>query len=264
MHYTLEYGGGLGDMFYQLYARGSYNVLRDLGVDDTATVHLVVHNPGAPELLAYHPKRSQMTVYWHGYWSSGDDAQERERRAMPEPGSNYFLPDKDEVIEFYPHPADQAVLDLLPDTFVVMAPGAGTPDRTIPHAVLEATYERLLRDTSGPILVVGRDYSRDGRAEPAVPAHPRILNAVNHLSVPGTAWALQKAAGLVTAHSSLNLLGWCMQKPQLLLYNQAVLDRHCHGGHYDQWMFGANRSTTIHGRFDDFDVTWVDRFIQEL
>lgn len=264
-HYVLEFGGGLGDMLYQCYQEGAYNVLRDLEPDDTADVNLVVHNPAAPELFEWHPKRSQMRVQYHGYWSPANDEYERRIRNLPPPGSNYALPSKDRQLTFYPSPADLLLLQsLAPKGYIVFAASAGTPDRIMPDVLQLRIIHRLLERTELPIVFVGRTYERDGRWEPVPIDHPRLHNLVDKLSLPGTCHLVQQAAGLVTTHSSLNLLGWCENRPQLLVYPQNVLDRHVHQGLYDQWLFGANRPTTTHGLFEHFDEAWVDQFITHL
>lgn len=261
---VLEYGGGLGDMLYQMYERGSYNHLRDLAPGEHATVHLIVHNPSAPEVFQHHPKRHQMTVLHHGYWSPADDVQERAARGLPPAGSNWYLTPKESCVEYYPHPSDEPILEQLSEPYLVIAPAAGTPDRTIPDKQRAFIYEYLLAHTSYLLLVTGRTYDRDARYEPAVPAHPRIVNAVDKLSVPGACRAVQQAQGLVTAHSALNLVGWWEDRPQLLLYPPSVLAQHAPQGQYDQWLFGANRTTTVHTTFDEFELSHLVRFLEGL
>lgn len=262
MHYDLEYGGGLGDMFYQLYERSSYNVLRDLAPGDTAQVVLVVLNPFAHELFAHHPKRDQFVVRTEGYWAPANDVAERQARGLAPAGANYRLPVKTGGVEFYPSPEDQARLDALPERYLVLAAGAGSPDRSFPDALVRDVVEELRLGSRLPVVAVGRSYERDGRSEPVMP--PTVINYVDQLSVAGTAKLVQRAAGLVTAHSALNLLGWCERVPQLLLFPQSVLDHHAVNGKYDQWLFGAQYPNTVCARFDDYTPEHVRRFLGVL
>lgn len=262
--FTLEYGGGLGDMLAQMYERGSYSLLETLGEGDHATVHLVCHNPSAPEVFTHHPNRDRMTVLSHGYWSPEEDGPERRKRGMPSPGCNYQLPARPWAVTYYPHPSDTAVLEAVTSSYLVLAPSAGQPDRTLPPECLDLIYDYLLEHTPFQLVVTGCSYDRDGRYEPPVPAHPRIINAVDRLSVPGAGRLLQRAAGLITAHSALCMVGWLEHKPQLLLYPQHTLNRHAKNNQYDQWLFGATRASTVHGLFDTFSTAQLAAFVQHL
>lgn len=267
-HYTLEFGGGLGDIFDQLYYRGAYNVLRDLEPNDTATVLLVTHNPHAKELFEWHPKRMQFDVQDLGYWMVEDDARIRAERGLPPAGSNNYLPIKDSYVEYHVSPEDRALLNkhIKGTRYIVLAPGAGMSDRNIPWDLLrEQIIPRLLEIADRfQLVAVGRNYDRHGRSEYDMSQVPGVLDLTDKLTVPGTAWLTKRASGLVTAHSALNLLAWNERVPQLLLYPQSVLDRHFHNGKYDQWMRGALRADTVHGLFSDFTPDMLTRFIGNL
>jgi ADP-heptose:LPS heptosyltransferase len=85
---------------------------------------------------------------------------------------------------------------------------------------------------------------------------------VDQLSVPGTAVLLQGALGLVTCHSALNILGWHLGIPQLLLYPDAVRDRHFR--RKDQWSFGADNGKTWHSTFQEFRPQLLEDFVKGL
>ena len=267
-HYTLEFGGGLGDIFDQLYYRGAYNILRDLESQDTANVLLVTHNPHAKELFEWHPKRMQFEVQALGYWLVEDDTRIRAERGLPPAGSNGFLPVRDSVIEYHPNPEDRKLLKkhVQGKRCIVLSPGAGTQDRTIPWELLrEEIIPRLLEVADRfQLVAVGRNYDRHGRTEYDFSEVPGVLDLTDQLSVPGTAWLVARASGLLTSHSALNLLGWNERVPQLLLYPQNVLDRHCPNGKYDQWMRGANRSDTVHCLFSEYTPEHMTQFIRNL
>jgi hypothetical protein len=261
----MEFGGGLGDVYYQLYAKNVYNVLWNLGPHDTATVWLVCLNPYAAELFTSLPTADRIDLRVIDYGAMVADPGLRKRLGMPPHGITGQIPAVPGPIRFPVTPQDTAVLDPLTPGYVVLAAGAGTPDRTIDGALFKRVIGDFLLQAPGRQLVlVGRNFAREGREEPSLPTHARLVNLVDQLTAAGSAQVVQKSAGLITAHSALNLLGWLEHKPQLLLYPQAVLDRHARNGRYDQWMFGADRQTTVHGLFERYDTSWMLQFLQHL
>jgi len=62
MHHHFEFGGGLGDIFSQIYFYTGYRQLTWLAEDDTATVVLITHNPFARELFAWLPTAQRIEV----------------------------------------------------------------------------------------------------------------------------------------------------------------------------------------------------------
>ena len=66
--YYIEYGGGLGDIFFQIYFEGAYRALDELTEADRAVIGLITHNPHAGEIFANHPRTGQLTVRNLGYW----------------------------------------------------------------------------------------------------------------------------------------------------------------------------------------------------
>ena len=159
----------------------------------------------------------------------------------------WLFPIPDRPVQFYPTPRDDTVLQQLEGVpFVVFAVAAGLPDRDVPPE----TTERLLRDVLErgyrPVFT-GRSYERFGRREyqPAAPA----LNLIDELSVPGVARLLELSCGIVTCHSALSMLAWCVRKPQLLLYPPSVREGHI--ARRDQWAFGIDFPECRHCVFDD-------------
>src|SRR4029077_16220968 len=58
MQLYLEFGGGLGDIFYQMFHDGGYGALQTLTSKDRALIVLITHNPHARELFDHHPRAS--------------------------------------------------------------------------------------------------------------------------------------------------------------------------------------------------------------
>lgn len=262
MHYNLEFGGGLGDVLDQLYAGGTYNVLRDLGPDDTATVYLITHNPFASELFAHHPHRDRITLEVFPYWTPDQDRTERTIRNMPPMGMNQFLPVKYGMIEFHPGPESTALLNQVsPHEYLVLAAGAGMQERVLPDAVLHDIVSTVTALTNMPIYAIGRSYERDGRHEPVVEGYPTVVNWVDRLDVPGTCQLVQNAAGLITAHSSMAILGWLEDVPELLVYPESVWNHHAPNNNADQWLRGTRSETTVHTTFAALGTKDILRFL---
>lgn len=262
--YVFEFGGGLGDVLFQMYDRNIYNVLDTLGPDDSATVWLICANPFAYELFTKHPNADRIKVRDMGYWGVEQDAENRRKHNMPAPGSNRFIPSASPPVKIYPTEADSEFLQTLEPGYLVVAAGAGLNDRVIPPVLLETVVRDFLElCPTRQLVFAGRTFDRCGeRPEPRPFDHPRLIDGVDKLTVPGTVELVRRSAGLITSHSALNLLGWLEHKPQLLLYPQSVLDRHCHKGKYDQWMFGAEWYGTVHGLFDRYDPSWLRLFVK--
>jgi glycosyltransferase involved in cell wall biosynthesis len=261
--YYLEYGGGLGDVFSQLHQRGSYNVLRDLQPGERAKVAIISHNPYVKELFEWHPKRHQIDVLDCGYWHGQEaDAAGRLKHRLPAPGANGRLPVKDASIEFHcPSEDDDYIAGLLKDgPVLLLALAAGLPNRTIPQELVDQIVPLLRADGRFNLVSVGRTYERHGRKEHTLSFYRNdVIDAVDRLSVPGTAKLLQASVGLVTCHSALNLLGWYLHTPQLLLYPESVFHRHI--ARPDQWAFGINFPETVHCQFNHFTPAHMERFL---
>ena len=262
MNYTFVYRGGLGDIFFQMYYRGSYNNLRDLRSNDTAVVHLVTHNPHARELFDYHENASQIEVHDWGYcWG------EKEAALYAKLNTSAFinneLPEKDNLL-FFNYPEKELVSELITKKYVVISASAGDKDRTFPPELLDNIIKHFIAKTDLYLVAVGKSYTRNDRIELQYPDNPRIINIIDKLSVPATAVVLQNSQGLITAHSAFNIMGWLERIPQLLLYTQGVLDRHFQNNQTDQWSFGFNLPETTRGRFDEYSEILMDNFIKTL
>jgi O-methyltransferase len=263
MLYYLEYGGGLGDIFNQIYNRSDYRGLMDLGVSDRAIVALICHNPFAKELFAWHPKRQQLDVRPLPYWPPSENAVNRRRYRL---GGAQLNAIHDRPVSFYPSDHDHQLLDKVRHLsrgrpLIVLAASAGLPERNIPATLLDRTVAQLLASDT-VVVAVGRNYERHGRCE-LIPESGQVLNYVDQLSVPGTAELVRSANGLITTHSSMNILGWHLRIPQLLVYPPSVVERHFKNGR-DEWSFGLDWDITFHSTFDDLDNNVVDAFLDAV
>jgi ADP-heptose:LPS heptosyltransferase len=264
MHYYTEFGGGLGDVFNQIYTRGTYPTLEHLAPNDRVDIVLICHNPSAEELFKWHPNRHQFNIHAPGYCHPRDYAEFRQRHNLPTKNPNLPITVADATdIHFFVSETEEAYLQYLPP-YVVLAPGAGERTRNIPDDILYQIQMQILANTDLFIMHVGRNYARGSHVEPKVLEHGRVINVVDKLSVPATARLVHNSMGLITCHSALNLLAWHIRKPQLLLYPPHVAAHHRMGDKPDQWMFGINFAETTHCLFDQFSAPHVERFMSML
>jgi hypothetical protein len=267
MEIYLEFGGGLGDIFNQMYLRFQYNILADLGPKDNARVGIISHNPFIGELFRWHPKRSQMEIIECGYWHQSDEAVNRIKWNLPALGF-CPLPEKKGPIEFHISDIEQNTLNKLlgslGKTFVVISAAAGLPDRNLPDSILASVFKLGL---DCPLVLVGRNYERCGRREVDPARIVELLNndratcvhnVVDQFSVPAIAKLVQASSGIITCHSALSILGWHLRKPQLLLYPESVRVRHFITK--DEWSFGSAFAETVHGTFDEYSEMLAIRF----
>lgn len=261
MNFYAEFGGGLGDVFQQLFLQGHYAGLKYLEPGDTVDVVIVSHNPYVGELFEWHPLRSQMNILKFPYIDREDYHKKRQEYGLPpyHKGGGRILSctAPEEVPRLYPSPTD---ISRLQDLFqrvhhrdiVVIAGGAGLPDRNLPEPMLLKLIAEVLERGFVPVLV-GRTYDRHGRFEPFFADRPEgCLDYIDELSVPGTAALVNHCAGIICGHSALNMFAWHVRRPQLLLYPESVEKEHIIPRSW--WAPGIDYSECFHGRFDQIDV----------
>ena len=266
MRYYTEYGGGLGDIFNQIYRWGTYPMLECIAPEDHVDITFICHNPAIGELLQWHSKRSQFTIYTPGYCQPREIAEFKKQHQLPTCKPNLpMIPADVTDIHFFSNPEEADTLSAaMSEPYVVFAPSAGMQNRNIPDALLDPVQLGVLHNTPLRIVHVGKNYGRDYRVEPPVMQHDRVLDMVDKLSIPATAKLVEGSAGVITSHSALNILAWHLRKPQLLLYPQSVVDRHRMGPNPDEWMFGIEFPETTHCLFDQYTEQHVQRFVEKL
>jgi hypothetical protein len=246
MEVYLEYGGGLGDILYQIFHDDGYERLTELGTADRATVVLITHNPHAKELFEFHPQAGRIEVRVPGYWPPHQDREMRAAHGLRHPPSRGGPPRARPV--FHAPPADRELLSQLEGRpYVLFSASAGLPDRDIPAPLLRELVALVRAEGLLPVFV-GRNYERFGRRERR-PVGPAVVDLIDRLTVPGVAAALDGALGAVCCHSAVNMLAWLLRKPQLLLYPRSVHARHIAAK--DQWAFGIEFPECCHALFED-------------
>ena len=260
-HSYVEFGGGLGDVFNQIYFADDYCALSRIPDGKRVCVGLVTHNPYVRELFDNHPNRCKIDLREFGYWRPDRDAEKRAELGIPEFLATIVVPRS--KVEFYPTAADyEACSEEIHDSrpvgaraspYVVVAMCAGQSERNLP--VESATrLARIAGECGHVVMQVGRNYQRTGRSsEPCLDPSVVHRSLIDRLTVPGTAHLLSKAKALITAHSALSILAWHMRIPQIVLYPESVGQRHFQK--CDPWSFGAFdpelSPITAHGLFSD-------------
>lgn len=230
MNYQLEFCGGLGDVFWRLYRRGTYNLLRDLQPGDHADVRLISHNPFAWELFTLHQNAAKISLAEHAYWHPSEDTTQRLQRNLPEI-NNDLCPEKDRFLVFHPTFSDrEAMAPLAGKRYLVMASGAGLIEKVMSRGLFYKILSELTAQ-EWTVALCGRSYDRINeqglnRIEPDVPPQDNIVNLIDRLTAPGTAHLIANSCGVITTHSACGMIGWLMEKPQLLFYPE----------HHEQWM----------------------------
>ena len=251
-HYYVEYGGGLGDIFQQMYAHGTYTSLQALRPDEGATVTLITHNPFAPELFANHPKRAQLQICAPGYWLPEHDSANRRRLSLP-PFSSRWLTRRVRAAARAP--------DVLSDgrrrggdpDCERRGPTGGTADRRVrgerrraAQVAAAAARGADCRRRRGGRLLAG---VRRPHLRAQLPRRAQGFSAglgvelVDRLTVPGTAQLVQEAAGVVCCHSSISMLAWMERKPVLLLYPDSTSTTRSSG--LARWALGIDYTETV-------------------
>ena len=256
-----EFGGGLGDIFSQIFVGSGYRHLAALPAPESATVGLITHNPFARELFTWLPGAGRLTILDRGYWSPAEDAEQRPRHGFPPKPPSSFYFGRAPVV-FYPSPDDAPVLaELAMRPYVAFSASAGLPERDIPKAIVQH-LAATAQARGFATVFLGRSYARQGRAEYR-PSAEEGLDLVDRLSVPGTALAVTGAAALVCCHSALNLLAWHLRRPQFLLYPKSVDERHMRRP--DEWSFGIGYPECRHALFEDDQIPVIaEAFFAEL
>ncbi len=268
--FYVEFGGGLGDIFQQIYQNGEYAALERLGPGETATIALITHNPYVQELFAEHSKKAQLDVRAVGYWLPEDDEAGRARFGLPGGAERHAwrLPSRGGTVVFYPTAADQEVLRSVArrrreegKPLVVFSLSAGEPYKSVPRLLVPRLVEAVAAAGGLPVFV-GRTYERNFREEQKGPWLAEGIDLIDRLSVPGTATLVQQAAGVVCCHSSINMLAWMERKPQLLLYPRSLYETFIRPR--TQWAVGIDYPETVHGQFDDVGTPLMERFLMTV
>lgn len=218
--YTISLGGGLGDVFQHMMRDDGYGQLMNMGPEDFCDIWLVCHNPFIQELFAHHPKKDQFKVVWPGYFGPQVDAQERLRWGVSDRDS--LPPGNRGKVQFYPSAEDYAVLNSLGDKrLVVLSPTAGTGDRSISDAVVQAMIQDL-KAKDVQIVGAGRNYVREGRKEFDYSAYPEVISVVDRLSIPGTIELINRSYAVISSHSAVCLMAWWARKRHLLVLPKCI------------------------------------------
>ncbi len=265
MKYAIAFGGGVGDVLNHCFSDDQYSNLMNMTDEDTCDIFLNCHNPYAREIFDWHPKKSQLNVIWHGYWTSNDEMNKRREHGIFT--ENTDPPGPKGVPKFYPCQEDIKLLEDIKEfskgrKLIVIQATAGCSDRDIP----EYQMKKMLADleTRDCVVVgVGRNYQRSDRyGEFKYDEYPEVLSMVDRLSVPGTVELIKQASGVIACHSAICLVAWHFHTPNILTLPRAI--NHINGigrGEKNQWTFGLFQPETRLVYSEDYSMSKTDEFL---
>lgn len=225
---VIELGGGLGDVFLDIFNTNAYTQLDTLPPSERAQVVLRSANPWIGDLFKWHPLASRLSVIEIG---SGDPwgKEQRDHYGIGEPSKR--TPRNGAPVNFYPSMEDRILIQSIPRPYVVFALSAGVPSVNIPANVAEEAAD-VVCGKNIPVVTVGRNYLnvirnfKDGtygtipREEVRVKPRPGLVDTVDRLSIPGLATLVHGAAATFCCHSSTMILSWLLRKPVFALYHE--------------------------------------------
>lgn len=259
-----EFMGGLGDVVLRMHETGCYSVLEDAVPGKSAVVVLMSHNPYVRDLFEWHRNRDRINVYDLGFTTPFHPWENREWRiehGLP-PTSPSIYPLSDRPIRYYPSRDDfQFVESVRKNQYVVVSVSAGNEERTIPEAIRESVADWII-GSGFRLVVVGRSEYRCNR-NLDVRNRLNVIDALDLLSVPGTAELIRHAAGVISSHTSIFHIAIEAKKPTMLLYPKIVKERYVGFGPVG-YMKGIDRPKNDHMEFSEYTVERMAKWIQGL
>lgn len=270
--WTMEWWGGLGDVINHIHWLPCYASLHE--GNPPAAVLVSSHNNHVIELLQHHPEAERLIVVNLGFHVDFPKPEWRAQHGLKPMACEHSLPGP-RPVQYYPHPTDINIIDglfMMNRRFVVFHESAGQSDRAVPDPLMDKMENMVLAAGLTPVFV-GRDYIHrfaDGakieklRSETR-PRHSASIDLTNMLTVPGVAALVASAAGTVTSHSSVCLMAWHQNRPNFLLYNDAIKRNYVPRGMVG-YMFGAGRPENDHMEFSEFTFQrfgkWLDGILK--
>ena len=143
---------------------------------------------------------------------------------------------------------------------MILAASSGRTDNVSISGDVLTDIIKICQKNNIRLIGSGRTYNRCGRQELDVSKY-NIESTIDKLTVPGTCELIKNSIGIITCHSSLNILAWKMRKPQLLLYPETEYEEFIK--HKTRWAFGIDYPETFHGLFNSYEIL-LDKFIETL
>lgn len=263
---VIEFGGGLGDIFIDIFSSNIYTQLECIQPGERVQVVLRSANPGVKDLFKWHPRSSQMDIVDVG---SGDPwgPQQRKMFGIGEPSPRSQR--NGVPVKFYTSPQDHDVFSEVGGRYMVFAISAGVPSVNIPLQIAEEAAEMAI-SKGLRVVTVGRTYtnvltnfrtnekSTIPHEEFRLKGRVGVIDAIDRLSVPGVAMLVQKSTATFCCHSSLMSISWQFRKPMYALY---------HGMKKREWLekcgttWGREFPETKSVCMDDWDLNDFNRFL---
>jgi ADP-heptose:LPS heptosyltransferase len=225
---SIEFGGGLGDVFKDIFHSDMYTQLECIPEGERVQIVLRSANPGLHDLFRWHPLYSQMDIVDIG---AGDPwgPEQREIFGIGEPLPKE--PRNEKELNFYPSKDDLELLSGISHPYVVFAISAGWPSVNIPLPIAEEAVDVAIK-MGMKVVSVGRSYMNvmknftDGshdigaREELRLKERDGVIDTIDRLSVPGVAVLVKNSAATFCCHSSLKSISWSFKKPMFCVYHE--------------------------------------------
>lgn len=265
----LEFVGGLGDVINRFHQCDWYVSLEVLPEDERVTIGYLGHNPAGIDLFRWIPTRGRVLLMNVGFSGAWDKPEWREKRGLPE---TEFRPYDIRRIDYHHAPSDAKVLDDLYriGPYVAFVASAGTPERNIPGKILEEAADLVL-SMGYKVVFLGGTYKRNvegdllgiPREEVRIRDRYGVFDLIDRLSVPGSVKALERSAGVISAHTALCLASWYSRTPTFLLYNEFVTRQYVPHGPYG-YLFGMARPGNDGMEFKDYAPDRLKKFLEMI
>lgn len=263
--YSTELYGGLGDIFWGIFCTDRYVRLDELRDDEGAAVSVVSHNPHAVELVRWHTKASQLTIFTPRFQAPW---KPHHREGLP-PLSRHRIRGY-KTVRFYPSPWDANPLADLSNIgpYILFNLSAGDAHRSIPLPAAQS-MARLAKKKGYSVVVIGRDYTRmiprtpDKHRETRLVGVDGAMNLIDKLTVPGTTEAVKMADGVVCPHSALCLLSWFMRRPNYVLWPPKSR-RDFTANKITSYGFGARYPESRNSAIEEYTERSFEEFLEML
>lgn len=229
-----HYWGGLGDILYLMFHdKCRYNILAEFEPQDRAVAVVTSPNFNARQLFESHPHGNQVSMTMNKWEAESGKPPDQ----LAKPWMQHIPPTKHAALVqdrllFFPTPEDQEVLNEIGDRpYIVIAPTAAGRPRCFPDWLTKRIIQVVVAHGMLPVFV-GASYKIHGyypyrfkksfHGEPGRD-DPSVFSAINRLTVPGSIYAISKAAGAICCYSSMCVGTYTVRTPQLILTSDSVV-----------------------------------------
>ncbi len=258
------FSAGLGDVIRVCYLNASYRVLSE--ATQPVPVLMASHNPFAIEIFRHHRNARNFILYdlghkYEEFLEAGLRGPDISRALCAFAGVDYA-----QLIRGHAN-GDAPVFDAPDDvdskSHIVFQPFAGSPERSLPPALIEQTLQ-VLQQLPCQVFIVTRSYPRTGggrlihNIEDARPFAGGNVSVLENLSTPAALNLIKNCRAYVGSWSSLQQAAWFEHKPVAVFYPADYVDVR----KKTDYAFGMDRQNTLGREFPQVDTAKLAAFLQ--